>query len=68
MADSGLARNELFITTKIYARDWGYRRARAAVERSLRYISSSSPIELSQNQHTLYNSCWLVLAECDTFC
>ena len=35
VANSGLPRDELFITTKIYARDWGYRRARAAVQRSL---------------------------------
>lgn len=33
--DSGLARQELFVTTKLWVQDAGYERTRAAIERSL---------------------------------
>lgn len=35
VADSGLERGEVFITTKLWRSEWGYDQARAAVQQSL---------------------------------
>lgn len=35
VADSGIPRGEVFITTKLWRADWGYEKAKAAVAASL---------------------------------
>lgn len=62
--DSGLAREDVFLTTKLWSTDSGYTRARAAIDRTLKRIGTDYlDLLLLHQQYGDYNGAWRAFQE-----